>query len=101
MLRGGEPQAMLNREGWDGRVLEGELVLEAPHPPQDRAGLGVDLCDLAQAAKRDDEVTVAIEVQGIAVRPVDARAGAVRLGEIRDVEVIERAPLEQQGPGRA
>ena len=94
MLRRRHPHPVLKGEARSRRVLEGELVLEPAHPPHDRPGLRVDLRDLAQAPKRHDQVPVAVEVERIAVRPVDILARAAGRLEVRDLEVIERVPLK-------
>src|SRR5207248_9670446 len=47
-----QPNSMLKREGRGPGVLEDELVLEAAHTPQHRAGSRVDLGDLDRKSTR-------------------------------------------------
>src|SRR5207237_1764465 len=78
------------------RALEDELAGASTHAPHHGAGAGVDLGDLAQRAKRYEEVAVAVEVECVAMRPVHRGAEPVERVEVRDGEMVERTPLEQE-----
>ena len=97
LARANDAKPVLADEGCAGAV-EGELIGQAAHPPAHRAARHVDLRDLAEAAEGDQEGSIGVEVERVAVGPVHGRARAARGIQVGDREVIEGGPGEERLP---
>jgi hypothetical protein len=84
-------------------VSKREIIMRAAHSPHHRAGANVDLRHLAQVAKRDEHIAVRVEINRVAMCPVDDRPGAIdRIEDAQiDIEMVKRAPVEQQLAARS
>ena len=74
-------------------VDELKLIVLAAHPPDDVTGVPVDFCYLCQPQRRDQQLVVVIDLDGIDVNGVEKGLGQV-LVRIGELIMIPTAPLE-------
>jgi hypothetical protein len=99
LVRADRADAVLVEERWRLAILHGELVVRSAQTPQHVSRAGVDRRHLVQVAEGEQEIAPRVEIERVGVRPV--HHGGVAVGRVEDAqlhgEVIERAPVEQDG----